>query len=457
MRRIVPGIAVVCVLGLVSACSSSGGGAASTAPPASTAGSGGATPAGSVGPLTYTPETSQTASAVVTPYKGAVIKATASDGTTYTLTVVAHQVSKPVTISLVPLGNVGGIPSDHPISAVKMQPTGLKFNGPASLTIVPAQPLPAATQTMFLTDDAGKSLGMAVVDVRSKSLTMQVPHFTIAAAASLDPASAGAIAVTNYQNIADQVTAELGAALGAARQQALLGVAEGELPPSMEAKFAQVEAALKTALAANLDNCDVASQLISAQLGLERQRQLLGLTSTTGLVTVNAEIASIFKACEKKAIKQCQAADDPAVLFSFWLGVIRQQQLLGVESNTLPDGSEASTDRATRLCVSFDMTGEVGPVTLKGHVEDIRKPWVVTVTAPDSTGTATVTPTSARGGKIQGTSQGQGLAIVTSGSYTLTKTDTGYTGKGTARSCIVSVNQCSPVGIVRLTFTRPSE
>ena len=46
---------------------------------------------------------------------------------------------------------------------------------------------------------------------------------------------------------------------------------------------------------------------------------------------------------------------------------------------------------------------------------------------------------------------------MTSGSYTLTKTDTGYTGKGPARSCIVSVNQCSPVGIVRLTFTRPSE
>ena len=83
MRRIVPGIAVICVLGLVSACSGSGGGAASTTPPTSATGGGGAATVGTAGPLTYTPETSQTASAVVTPDKGAVIKATASDGTTY--------------------------------------------------------------------------------------------------------------------------------------------------------------------------------------------------------------------------------------------------------------------------------------------------------------------------------------------------------------------------------------
>ena len=472
MRRVVLGIGLIFAVGLAGACSSSAGGAAVSPQPTSAVSSSTASGAaaasgtpttssasasGPVGPLTYTPETSATASGLVTPDKGGTITATATDGTTYTLSLVPNQVSKPVTISLVPLDNVGGIPSDHPISAVKMLPSGQTFNGPAELTIVPAQPLPPATQAMFLTDDAGNSLGMAVVNVTSKPLTMQVPHFTIAAAASLTPGTAAAVAVTNFQNVADQLRAQVAAVLGQGRQEQLLGVDSTSVPPALTDEFSKVEAALQDALSKNIDNCDVAEQLIAEVLSMERQRKFLGMTSSTTPPLSNADIARIYKACEKKAIKKCQDADDPSVLIGFWLGVMHQQSLSGVQSTTLPDGSEPTTDRALRLCVSFDMTGEVGPVTFQGHVDDIRKPWDVQVSSPGASGTATVTPSSARGGKIHGTSQGSGLTIETTGSYTLTKTDTGYTGKGTAKSCITSTGSCSPTGLVRLTFTRPSE
>jgi hypothetical protein len=462
MKRIALTLSMVCVVGLLGACSSSGGTASTQGP----SGSPTATPSGSasgnakVGPLTYTPETSATASAVVTPTKGGTVKATATDGTTYTLSVAAYQVAKPVTISLVPLGNVGGIPSDHPISAVKMLPSGLTFNGPAELTIVPAKPLPAATQTMFLADDNGKSLGLALVNPSSKSLTMGVPHFTIAAAASLDPGTAGAVALANFQNIFDASRAELAALLAKERQAQLLGL---ESSPNwvgtITISFTQVQAALDEALAKNLDNCDVAQQLVAIDLGMDRQRQLLGIDSTGDLSKITGSIAKIYKACEKKAIKQCQDANDPAKLFQYWYGVLRQQALLGAgDGTTLPDGSQPTEERALRLCVSFDMTGEVGPVTMKGHVPDIRKPWDVEVTSPSATGeTATFTPTSDHGGKLHGTNHGQDYVETIEGSYTLTHTDTGLTGKGTAKTCIQVTHSCSPSGLLRLTFTRPTE
>lgn len=97
--------------------------------------------------------------------------------------------------------------------------------------------------------------------------------------------------------------------------------------------------------------------------------------------------------------------------------------------------------------------GGSGPVSITGTVDDLQKPFDLKVTSPGAVGTVTLTPTSATTGTIKGTSTLAFSSEVTTGTYTLKETATGYVATGTVTTCLTIVKTCSPPGRVEVTFT----
>jgi len=98
-------------------------------------------------------------------------------------------------------------------------------------------------------------------------------------------------------------------------------------------------------------------------------------------------------------------------------------------------------------------SGGLGPVSISGTVDDLEQPFELKVTSPGATGTVTLTPTGPSSGKLQGTSTLGFSKEVTTGSYTLKETSTGYLATGTVRTCLTLVKTCSPSAQFEVTFT----
>lgn len=156
------------------------------------------------------------------------------------------------------------------------------------------------------------------------------------------------------------VQQQVAAILGAARQQQLLGVEEPGNPAVLEAfnhGAAFYEQELKPRIANAAGKCAVARELLIWLLGYERQRQLLGAASEDEPVdpNVNNLICQGLKRCEEEALECCRTRGADTRLVRFLLGLERERQLLG-----MTDGSCAvpNSEEAWRDCLP-EWTGEL--------------------------------------------------------------------------------------------------
>jgi hypothetical protein len=97
--------------------------------------------------------------------------------------------------------------------------------------------------------------------------------------------------------------------------------------------------------------------------------------------------------------------------------------------------------------------GALGPVSITGTVDDLDRPFDLKVASPGATGTVTLVPSSPTSGKIRGTSKLGFSTEVSTGSYTLKETPTGYLATGQVRTCLTIVKTCSPTSTFEVTFT----
>ena len=98
-------------------------------------------------------------------------------------------------------------------------------------------------------------------------------------------------------------------------------------------------------------------------------------------------------------------------------------------------------------------SGGVGPVSISGTVDDLEHPFDLKVSSPGATGTVTLTPTGPTTGRVQGTSSLGFSKEVSTGTYTLKETSTGYVAIGTVKTCLTLVKTCSPTSRFEVTFT----
>ncbi len=175
---------------------------------------------------------------------------------------------------------------------------------------------------------------------------------------------------------------KVAAILGAARQQQLLGVEEPGAP-GVVAAFNEgagfYERELKPRVANAAQKCAVARELLMWILGYERQRQLLGVVSDDEPMdpTVNNLICQGLRRCEEEALECCRTKGADTRLVTFLLGIERQRQLLG-----MTDGSCAvpNSDEAWKDCLP-EWAGELKIVERGRYATNINTPSIISEAA----------------------------------------------------------------------------
>ncbi len=369
--------------------------------------------------LTLGDEGGTAGSGTVTVEQGGMIGAVGADGTTFTLTVPPYAVDADTTVSVTPLSTVNGVTGIGAVHAVRLGPDGLTFVELPSLTIVPATPIAVPDQLMFVAKSDGSDAGSALIDAKATEMVILLEHFSVAGAAEVTSPERAAFLERQASAAEERISAQVGAQLGDERIAQLTGQ-EGKGVDISKAMDQYERDVVAPRIEAASSSCAAAAKAIQTVLGLERQRQLLGMGSG------NFDLASVLTLgdapCEKEAIDACKAAKDPSILIRYWLGAERTRQLLGMES-----GFDMSTmvERAKSICLPHSYTAEGGADDFHGTgtICDLTKPFTIA----GSGVTVQFTPASDTAGTYDYTGAAAGVTMSGNGTYTVSVTDSGGT------------------------------
>ena len=315
---------------------------------------------------------------------GGRITTSGPDGTVYTLDIPAEDLFFPTTITMTPLADFTGLPfATQPAHRVGVQfePQGLELvSSPATLTITPKAPLPAAGVATFAYEGDGAGAGLVVHAQTDSTITVSVEHFSgWTATWPLENEDWRAAADARQADVEAALSAWISAALGIAKEQAEAGLAS----KSFEEILADVspvvfEKVLAPRLRMALSDCTEAKAAARAWLGWSRQLQLLGVSEEQYKAwhgDMPDELKDdLWKQCLEKEARRCYQTGDLPHLMAFLLGVARQAELMGTP---LTAEQDAAGEKYLATCgryhlivtVQEDGTGSNGVETTKTERE----------------------------------------------------------------------------------------
>ena len=284
-------------------------------------------------PFTITPQLQSniTASALVTP-TGGVCRFTAPNGTIYTLTVPSNAVPEGVAVRMTLVTNITGWPlTNSAPSAVRLEPEGLRFFNAAQLEIRYPTNLPPALRASFASGGNGVDAYLTPDLQFSNRVVIPIAHFSVFGNLPVTPQQAAAMTGRSLANAESRLNQEISARLIAEREAQFSGQ-----PPdpsvfsdihALQEQFFQAEIARY--LTQGFSGCEQASAVMRSAMGIERQMQLLGGTNSH-----QAEIASgmcrALKLCTDEAMFACTNGQGGPAIVARLLGLERQRQLLGL-------------------------------------------------------------------------------------------------------------------------------
>lgn len=117
------------------------------------------------------------------PLAGGTVRATGADGTTYSLSIPSNALSQATRITLIPVAQISSMPKAKGTTTtlgVQMEPSGLKFMSPATLSIAPAEGAAIRTPEQIIVqwEGAGQHVTLAEADPSSTALKLTVHHFS---------------------------------------------------------------------------------------------------------------------------------------------------------------------------------------------------------------------------------------------------------------------------------------
>lgn len=284
-------------------------------------------------PFTITPQLQSniTASALVTPAGGAC-RFTAPNGTVYTLNVPGNAVAEGVAVRMTLVTNITGWPlTNSAPSAVRLEPEGLRFFNAAQLEIRYPTNLPPALRTSFASDGNGVDAYLTPDLQFSNRVVIPIAHFSVFGNLRVTPQQAAAMTGRSLANAERRLNQEISSRLIAEREAQLSGQPADPTVFSdihaLQEQFFQNEIARY--LKQGFSGCDQASAVIRSALGIERQVQLLG-----GSISHQAEIftgaCQALKLCTDEAMFTCTNGLGGPAIVARLLGLERQRQLLGL-------------------------------------------------------------------------------------------------------------------------------
>ncbi len=123
-------------------------------------------------------ETGNVGQATIGP-AGGVVTATGSDGAIYTLTLPQDAVDENTLIKIYPVSSISGTPfSEGVYGGFHMEPSGLVFGEPASMTVTLPPSIDPATYKPFLYTGDGEDIHFETATINGQDVTFVVSHFS---------------------------------------------------------------------------------------------------------------------------------------------------------------------------------------------------------------------------------------------------------------------------------------
>ncbi len=110
---------------------------------------------------------------------GGTLSATAADGTTFTLIFPKNAVLSNLQISMTPISKIKDLPlTGGYVGAVHLEPEGMEFLEPVTLTIQATKPFDASKLKGFNSHEMGKEFYLQPMSVSGQTITLQLMHFS---------------------------------------------------------------------------------------------------------------------------------------------------------------------------------------------------------------------------------------------------------------------------------------
>lgn len=292
------------------------------------------------------------------PLAGGSITATGADGTVYRLDIPADALLAETTVGLTPVASITGLPFGSQPHFVQFSPDGLSLFNFAVLTITPAEAIPAGEQIVFGYSGEGKDVILAPPVVNSNEIKINVLHF------SGNGVTRGLLADIEPErrrlggNDERRLNNAMAERLGIERQRQLLG---GAPDPNLGDDFADAmrqyeELVVKPRVAAAGESCAAGQLALQTVLGLERQKQLLGIPGN-GLDEYVGLMDKVGKVCVVEEFELCVEQHIINRMVPVWLGFERQSQLLGGGGEAAIREAKDLTTKCLTFTLDFESTG----------------------------------------------------------------------------------------------------
>lgn len=361
-------------------------------------------------------------SAVISP-DGGTLSTEGADGTKFTLTFPKDALSNDETITLTPITTVNGLPfSGGLVGGVQMAPEGLRLFQPVMLTIESPKTVAATgfETVAFAYHQNGEGLYLNPSEAKGNILTLEIWHFSGAAAAQGTPAEIQTQQQRVPSNAEDAFTQRMRDILGRERQAQLLGQ---PTDPDLERTIGEFlregyDRFIAPQLPIALQDCEAAGPILSKALSWLRQVQLLGYDGQ-----FQAESAKIMETmsqaivnCYNKEYDKC-VIDKNIAHRTTMLGMYRQASLLGIEGQL-----DFSKIEKCPPATSYKVDGPFGESHIFGEICSLDVPFTLNWdSGVGLAGTITFSPSSENGGtwSLEGALASVGVTNAGAGSYTI--------------------------------------
>jgi hypothetical protein len=302
--------------------------------------------------LTVTLDPGAAVSAVI-PVEGGDLEASGADGTVYHLSIPDDALVEATEIQMTPVVSLDGLPTGGIVSyAVQLAPDGLQLFDFATLTITPSAELPIEEQLPFGYDGDGKGLFIATPVVDEPAIQLLIQHFSgygvnRGLLADIEP-ERERLGGSEERRLQSQVAEAL-----VRERQRQGGEGDTDIAGLFGPAFAEYErTVVEPRVRAAGESCAKGRLALETVLGLERQKQLIGMSDGSAFpVDLMSTAAHV---CMQEEYELCVDEHIVHRMIPVTLGFERQRQLLGIED---PAAKAFEEDLAVR-CLTFELVLE---------------------------------------------------------------------------------------------------
>lgn len=316
--------------------------------------------------LNVTPEPEKKVELVITT-KGGSLKATGSDGTSFTLEIPPNALLNKTKITMIPSIKVEGMPFGESPFSVQLEPSGLQLMKPAILTIQTPVEIPISNQLFLGFEKTGQNLFVAPPVVKSKSIQIQVVHFSGYMVTKGYAADLESTRMRLGGSVEDKLNSLVSEKLIRERMRQLLGSEEpSDVLTDLGNGFKEYyEKVLKQRLEAAAKpgaSCAVGRLAQQSALSLSRAAAIAGYVEYAEEFAIFTNINKVDLQCMKEEFELCRDKHYVHRMLPLWFGNIKRHIVL--------TGKEDPEEEALELvyvekCLRFDLEFESTVTSLK--------------------------------------------------------------------------------------------